>query len=106
MRLRGVFKVSRFIRLFNLFLLTVMTVGCASIDEEKSRQQYEPGELDLFLCEEPRPQICTREYDPVCAKLQDGSVKTYATGCTSCADSSVVGYTKGACKTVLTGNEN
>ena len=81
-------------------LLSVMLVSCASLDEEENRQNYEPGELDLILCEEPRPQICTREYDPVCARLQDGSVKTYATGCTSCSDPAVQGYIKGACEVV------
>ena len=58
----------------------------------------EPGALDVILCEEPRPQICTREYDPVCATLKDGSTRTGATGCTSCSDPAVVGYRDGACE--------
>jgi len=52
---------------------------------------------ELIICEEPRPQICTHEYNPVCAKMKDGSTKTGSTGCTSCSDTEVVGYKMGAC---------
>ncbi|MCG6939424.1 MAG: hypothetical protein LJE83_14790 [Gammaproteobacteria bacterium] len=79
----------------------LLTVACSTSNNEKNDINIEPGALDIILCEEPRPQICTREYNPVCAKLQDGSVKTYATACTSCADSKVKGYTTGACSVVL-----
>ncbi len=90
------------LRLFLLVLSGVLTVSCATTsDEENENNNYnEPGALDLILCEEPRPQICTREYDPVCAALKDGSIKTGSTGCTSCSDPEVVGYKKGACSIV------
>lgn len=86
-------------------LLLLLPIGlslaaCATIGEEDQDMNKEPGALDLILCEEPRPQICTREYDPVCAKLEDGSEKTYATGCTSCSDLKVKSYKKGACGVV------
>ena len=48
-------------------------------------------------CEEPRPQVCTMDYRPVCANLADGAVKTYSNGCSACADASVGSWTKGAC---------
>lgn len=48
-------------------------------------------------CEEPRPQVCTQEYRPVCAELQNGETKTYATGCTACSDVNVVGYRPEEC---------
>jgi hypothetical protein len=51
----------------------------------------------LTMCPEERPQICTREYNPVCASLTDGGTKTYATGCTACADPLVTGWIAGAC---------
>ena len=35
---------------------------------------------DLVQCLEPRPQICTQEYLPVCANLKDNTKQTYATG--------------------------
>jgi len=49
-------------------------------------------------CPEPRPQVCTREYRPVCAKLSDGCFKTYVNGCTACTDPAVTGYREGGCE--------
>jgi predicted methyltransferase len=59
-------------------------------------------------CTEPRRPMCTREYRPVCADVDTGircittpcpsvEQKTYANGCTACADSKVLGYREGAC---------
>ena len=86
-------------RIFLLVTLSLLSVACATLyDEENENKNYnEPGALDLILCEEPRPQICTREFNPVCATLQDGGSKTHATGCTSCSDPDVVGYKMGTC---------
>ena len=83
-------------RSFLLFSMTLSIVACATTSDEKSNIN-EPRALDLILCEEPRPKICTREYNPVCATLQDGSTVTGSTGCTSCSDAKVVGYRMGAC---------
>ena len=49
------------------------------------------------LCEEPRPQICTMDYRPVCGTLNDASVKTYANGCGACGDANVVSWVEGEC---------
>jgi hypothetical protein len=92
--------------MFLLLPIAVLLSACATTGEEDKDMHKEPGALDLILCEKPRPQICTREYDPVCARLQDGSVKTYATGCTSCSDEKVVSYRKGACEIVSLDKEN
>lgn len=73
-----------------------------------------PGECasapseEYVACEDPRPDACTKEYNPVCASVDNGircitqpcpseDRKTYATGCTACADKNVYGYTPGAC---------
>ena len=53
---------------------------------------------NLETCEDPRPQICTMIYAPVCAADDQGSRKTYASGCNACADATVVGYEKGDCE--------
>lgn len=87
------------LRLLPVISLGLLLVGCATNNDEKI-DLNEPGALDIILCEEPRPQICTREYDPVCATLKDGSTRTGATGCTSCSDSEVVGYKTGACEAI------
>ncbi len=84
------------LRSFLLILLSLLSIACATTVDEKSNIN-EPGALDLILCEDPRPQICTREYDPVCGTLKNGSTVTGSTGCTSCSDHDVVGYKMGAC---------
>jgi hypothetical protein len=48
-------------------------------------------------CEEPRPEVCTREYVPVCAIKSDNSEGLYANGCSACSNIEVVGYNEGAC---------
>ena len=78
-----------------LALLGLLSISCASNTEKNDIN--EPGALDLILCEDPRPKTCTREYNPVCGSLKDGTTKTGSTGCTSCSDVEVVGYTMGAC---------
>ncbi len=49
-------------------------------------------------CKDPRPQMCTMIYQPVCGLNKDGVFKTYASDCSACADSNVVGYNDEACK--------
>jgi len=56
------------------------------------------GAQEMVACPEPRPQICTQDYRPVCAKLRDGSFKTYSNGCTACTDPGVLGHREGACE--------
>jgi len=60
-----------------------------------------PGEPAMVTpaqaCAEPRPQVCTMDYRPVCASLTDGSVKTYSNGCTACGDAAVSSWIEGAC---------
>jgi len=73
-----------------LGLLLVAITACNTVAED---------ELDGHFnqCTEPRPQICTREWNPVCATKTNGSKATYATGCTACADPEVKGYVPGEC---------
>jgi len=49
------------------------------------------------VCEEPRPQVCTMDYRPVCGNLADGSVKTYSNGCGACGDAKVTSWVEGEC---------
>lgn len=55
-----------------------------------------------FFCEDPRPELCTAEYDPVfgyfngeliqCIKAPCGN--TYSNGCVACSDEKVLYYIK------------
>ncbi|WP_339670619.1 hypothetical protein [Dasania marina] len=65
-------------------------LGCASA--ERSVPDSAGG------CAEPRPQICTREYRPVCGVQENSLAKSYGNACTACADVQVVYYLEGACK--------
>lgn len=77
-----------------LILLSVLVSSCAAYSE---KNVVAPS-AELIICKDPRPQICTREYNPVCATYKDGSKKTGATGCTACSDPEVIGYVMAVCE--------
>lgn len=52
---------------------------------------------DIVPCTDPRPQVCTMEYNPSCAQRGDGTRADYSSPCNACADDNVTGYTPGAC---------
>lgn len=52
----------------------------------------------LVVCEEPRPQVCTMQYDPVCGLTGNNQYKTYSNACSACSDVSVSGHIPGACE--------
>ncbi len=82
----------------------VMLYGCAATPES-------PADISDIetRCGDPRPEMCTREYRPVCA-LRDTGVrcvttpcpstewKTYGNACDACADADVIGHLPGACE--------
>ncbi len=64
---------------------------------------------ELTTCSDPRREMCTREYRPVCAEVDTGvrcikapcpstEKKTYSNACTACADKKVMSHRPGACK--------
>jgi len=59
-------------------------------------------------CTDPRSQICTKEYRPVCANIDTGircvttpcpstEKVTKSNACTACSDEKVFSYTPGTC---------
>jgi len=73
-----------------VLLLSATTFGCAATNIEHG----------LTMCPEPRPEICTMDYTPVCGRQQLDGVeqwKTYSNACTACSDDTVAGYRKDAC---------
>ena len=70
----------------------LVITACATGKTEKMAAA--PG---TTLCEDPRPQVCTMDYRPVCGSLNDGTVKTYPNGCGACADVNVSSWVEGAC---------
>jgi hypothetical protein len=51
-----------------------------------------------IMCKDPRPEMCTMQFDPVCAQTADGTKKTASNGCAACGDKSIVAYTRGKCE--------
>jgi hypothetical protein len=50
-------------------------------------------------CTDPRPQVCTMDYTPVCATRDEtAEMVTYANACTACADIIVSYHQPGACE--------
>ena len=82
--------------IYTTMLLLILVIGGCASSHETTGGSAVTG--NITACTEPRPQICTREYRPVCAMLADGSTLTYATGCTACSDQRVSGYRDLACE--------
>ena len=96
-------KLSSYILVF--FSLS-MLAACSTAT--KPTMQSSVDISDLKKCPEPRPQMCTRDYRPVCASRDTGircittpcpssEQKTYGNACSACADASVMAYRDGAC---------
>ena len=91
------------IRLVALGCLTVVT-ACTSLPADFFGQG--PGDLEVsevpvrqtVQCEEPRPKICTLQYEPVCAVMESGSINTYPSACNACADIAVSAWRPEPCE--------
>jgi len=49
------------------------------------------------VCTGQRPQMCTRDYRPVCGTDVRGAARTYGNPCEACADKQVVSHRPGTC---------
>ena len=84
------------IKRFTLILVVFLVAACAAKTS------------DIIECQEPRPEMCAMQYDPVCATVDEGvrcvttpcdttTIKTYGNSCSACSDPTVIGYQAGAC---------
>jgi hypothetical protein len=96
-----------------IFIITVAifaVVACQTkADKNYSSNLENKNNTQAQVCSNPRPEICTREYKPVCAVV-DTKVrcvkapcpstikKTYSNSCTACSDNNVYEYSLGVCK--------
>lgn len=88
-------------------LVMVSLVGCHtlegdrvgsdnSVNSDSNGSSNPRGNLPI-LCEEPRPQICTMHYAPVCAVSADGRRSTKSNACSACGDDRIVKVYVGEC---------
>ncbi len=92
-------------------LLTMAVLSLNTACQSTPTEAPQPKENKPFIisCTDPRPEICTQEYIPVCA-AKDTSVRcvttpcpstekvTYGNACTACSDAKVVSHIAGACE--------
>lgn len=70
-----------------LLLVSVAASGCRS---QLPR--------DMTACDEPRPEVCTHDYRPVCGYMPgEDRWKQFGNGCTACSDPAVAGWRAGPC---------
>lgn len=75
-------------------LAALLSLGACTSGNPKSL----PATGSQTACTDPRPQICTADYRPVCAQLKDGVLKTYSNACSACGDVNVVAHNPSACE--------
>ncbi len=87
--------------------LAVFVVACQSGSNESSDSRGNPFQT-YKECKNPRPEVCTQQHEPVCAKRDTGircvttpcpseENVTITNACTACSDPKVFGYIAGAC---------
>ena len=74
-------------------LTLILLSGCQTTSE---REALAPG--SVTQCPDDRPEMCTEQYDPVCARVDSDTYRTYPNACHACADRTVSGYRAGACE--------
>ena len=85
--------------------VAVLALGCGGASGGS-----EPASADResIGCEEPRPEICAQNYDPVCAQRDTGvrcvitpcestEAREYPNACGACRDPKVHSYSAGPC---------
>lgn len=80
------------VSLIFVVLLSGSLFSCASMHEKGM------SEDKLVKCARPRPEVCTKEYRPVCGFEPDGNHKTFSNACSACASTDIISYCGGNCK--------
>ena len=91
--------------------LTALLSACSAFKDS------DEGNTGFFQCKSPRPEMCTREYRPVCGHIDtniespnerkarcvtepcpSGKHQTFGNSCSACANPAVMGYEEGSCE--------
>ena len=90
--------MNHFLILQRLLILSSFMSLTACVVYSKPDGPKAPVKHDMIACEMPRPEVCSREFRPVCGLHNDGKYKTYATACSACSNKQTTSYYKGVCK--------
>ncbi len=72
-----------------------VVVACTPVPPAGEAVSLAPA---LTTCEDPRPQVCTLQFQPVCGFSSADEFKTYSNACSACSDEIVTGHRPGACE--------
>ncbi|CAA0094945.1 Uncharacterised protein [Zhongshania aliphaticivorans] len=89
-----------------ILLAFLIVSACTSTDTQAPAPPT--MQSGFTACESTRPEMCTREYRPVCGHIDTGvrcvtapcpseRHNTYGNACSACADENVIGYEIGDC---------
>ncbi|NRB40570.1 MAG: hypothetical protein HRU20_19235 [Pseudomonadales bacterium] len=84
-------RLVKYSALTGFVLLMLSACGVHAVEEDVAEDE------NLARCSDPRPQMCTMDYTPVCGVTADGQKKTYGNACGACADVAVLSYQEGVC---------
>ncbi|MFT4249835.1 MAG: I78 family peptidase inhibitor [Candidatus Woesearchaeota archaeon] len=77
-----------------VFAALLLFAGCVAVDDSQTLDPVSEVPSEATLCDvDNRPEVCTREYMPVCG---DYNV-TYSNSCVACSNENVTYHTPGAC---------
>jgi len=96
--------------IFSSAIIAVLFISACQDNKPSNPQTPDPKvPVGIYTeCTDPRTQVCTREFRPVCSKVDTGircvttpcpstENKTSSNACTACADPKVHGYWPSAC---------
>lgn len=81
-------------------LYTLLLAACSPLDDTMLDASSERKVVTTIVCTDPRPEICTMEYRPVCASGPSGELTIFSSGCSACSDQKVLHYKIGECEIV------
>jgi hypothetical protein len=88
----------------------ILTISIATLISCSNQETPLPESNDIRVeCTQPRPEVCTKEFRPVCATKDNGvrcvttpcdstDEVTYSNACLACADSDVYSHQSGKCE--------
>lgn len=87
-----------------LFVFIALLLVACTDDNSVPRNSSEVVD-DVFskqnqICEDPRPEMCTMDYRPVCGLDSKGNENTFSNGCSACSNKFILSYQSGACDEV------